>query len=133
MVLILLSVAATLVFGINVRQKDRLVMQEFGTSFCAYLQLARSAALAEGRTKLCLIDRETMQIFTPELGRSVRIPEGVAVRRVKPLRPDANGTERLMDFYMDGSSIGGEVELAYGENTGLIEVDPLLGQTRLRW
>lgn len=132
-VLILLAVAATLVFGINVRQKDRLVLQEFGTSFCAYLQLARSAALAEGRRKACLVDREAMQIFSPGLGRSVRIPEGAEIRRVNPLRPEGNGTERLMEYYMDGSSSGGEIELSYGENTGLIEVDPLLGQTRLRW
>ena len=132
-VLVLLAVAATLVFGLNVRQKDRLLLREFGTSFCAYLQLTRSAALGEGRRKLCLVDRGTMKIFSPGLDRSVRIPQGVEIRRMNPLRPEGNGTERIMEFYMDGSSSGGEVEVVYGEHAGRIEVDPLLGQTRLRW
>lgn len=131
--LILLSVAVTLVFGFNVRQKDRLVLQEFGTTLCAYLQLTRSSALAEGRRKVCLLDRESMDVFSPGLGRVVRIPEGVDIRRVNPLRTEGNGTERLMEYFMDGSSSGGEVELAYGENIGVIEVDPLLGRTRVRW
>lgn len=132
-VLALLGFAVTLVAGVNFRQKDRLLLQDFGTSLTAYLQLARSAALADGRRSVCLYVPDEARVFSPGLSRSLGVPDGVEVARRSPLPSRGEGEIRLMEFSMDGSSSGGEILIAYGEHTGVIAVDPLLGGVRVRW
>ena len=61
------------------------------------------------------------------------MPDGVEVARRPPFSETGNGSVRLMEFSMDGSSSGGDISIAYGEHAGLIEVDPLLGGARARW
>ena len=132
-VLVLLSVAVSLVAGVNFRQRDSVTLRDFGTSLTAFLQLARSAALADGRKSVCLLDVEERRVWSPGLTRSVPVPDGVTVERRPAFPETGNGSVRLMEFAMDGSSSGGGIAIAFGEHAGLIEVDPLLGGARARW
>jgi general secretion pathway protein H len=132
-VLVLLAVAVSLVSGVNLRQRDSLTVREFGTSLAAFLQLARSAALADGRKAVCLLDIEGRRVHSPGLERSVPVPPGVEVQRRPPFPGAGGGSVRLMEYFMDGSSSGGGIAIAMGEHAGLIEVDPLLGGVRVRW
>lgn len=132
-VLALLAIALTLVVGVNFRQSDRLLLQDFGTSLCAYFGLARSEALADGRREACFVDQESRKVFGSGLSTSLRIPDGVYLERRETLWSQSNGTLKLVEFFMDGSSSGGEIAISYKGYDGLVVVDPLLGQTRLAW
>lgn len=132
-VLVMLAAAVSLISGVNLRQRDSLVLRDFGTSLTAFFQLARSTALADGRKSVCLLDVAGRRVYSPGVGRSVSVPAGVDVARRPPFPGTDEENVRLMEFFMDGSSSGGAVAMAFGEHTGLIEVDPLLGGVRVRW
>ncbi len=132
-VLVMLAATVSLISGVNLRQRDSLVLRDFGTSLTAFFQLARSTALADGRKSVCLLDVAGRRVFSPGVGRSVPVPAGVDVARKPPFPGTGEENVRLMEFFMDGSSSGGTVAVAFGEHTGLIEVDPLLGGVRARW
>lgn len=126
-VLLLMALSASLVFGLNLRQRDSLALRDFGVSLGGYLQLARSTALAEGRPALCLLDREKRVISCSLLSRTLPLPRGMSVS-VDGF-PDAGASLPLMEYFMDGSALGGRLNLRYGEYAAAIEVDPLLGET----
>ena len=132
-VLLLLAIALTLVAGVNFRQSDRLKLQDFGTSLRAYFSLARSVALADGRRGACFVDQKSRKVFASGFGKSLRVPDGVNVERRETILPQSNGTLKLVEFFMDGSSSGGEIDLSYKGYEGLVIIDPLLGQTRIVW
>lgn len=132
-VLVMLAVTVSLVSGVNMRQRDSLTLRDFGTSLTAFLQLVRSAALADGRKSVCLVDVAGRRVHSPGLVRSVPVPAGVEVARRPAFPGTGDGDVRLMEFFMDGSSSGGGIAMSFGEHAGLIEVDPLLGGARVRW
>lgn len=130
-VLVLLAFSATLVFGLNLRQRDKFVLRDFGVSLGSYFQLVRSTALTQGRTGVCVLDLEAGQVISPITSRFLAVPVGLGIAR--PETQFEGGTEDalvLMEFYMDGSAAGGSVALEYKGYVGLIQVDPLLGEVR---
>lgn len=127
-----MSLSATLVFGVNFRQRDKAVLRDFGVSLGGYLQLARSMALTRGTPSRCLLDAGHVQCTL--VGKSLAIPEGVTVIDATGNDPQDGGEPRfIMEYYMDGSSSGGDIGLQYGSNTAGVSIDPLLGQTTYRF
>lgn len=124
-VLVLLALSASLVFGLNLRQRDSLVLRDFGLSLGAYLQLARSTALTQGRSSLCLL--EDSAVSCSLLSKTLPVPVGL--RLVSDLDPNENPPLLLMEYFMDGSALGGVISLTYKGHEALVDVDPLLGET----
>ena len=130
-VLVLLAFSATLVFGLNLRQRDKFVLRDFGVSLGSYLQLVRSTALTQVRTGTCVLDLESGQVFSPLSTRTLSVPQGLGIARPQAsFEPDAQDQLVLMEFFMDGSAAGGNIALEYKGYLGLIQVDPLLGEVR---
>ena len=130
-VLVLLAFSATLVFGLNLRQRDKFVLRDFGVSLGSYLQLVRSTALTQGRTGTCVLDLDTSRVLSPITSRILAVPVGLGIARPEaPFEPNAEDQLLLMEFYMDGSAAGGNIALEYKGYLGLIQVDPLLGEVR---
>lgn len=128
-VLVLLAFSATLVFGLNFRQRDKFVLRDFGVSLGSYLQLVRSTTLMQGRKGVCLLDLETGRVLSPITSRSLAVPAGLGIARPEiRFEPDQPDELVLMEFYMDGSAAGGNIALEYKGYVGLIQVDPLLGE-----
>ena len=125
-VLFLMALFASLVFGLNARQRDSLALRDFGVSLVAYLQLARSTALTEGRPAQCLLNRETGRIScTLSLPRGMQLAvDGIT---------DQSRNLLLMEYFMDGSALGGVLTLRYRDDAVRVEVDPLLGVTTFRF
>lgn len=130
-VLLLMALSVSLVFGTNLRQRDSLTLNDFGMSLGGYLQLARSTALTEGRSALCLLDREQRVVSCSLLSRTLPLPQGVHVITDNLHESDADPI--LMEYFMDGSAVGGRLILRYKEYSAVIEVDPLLGETTYRF
>ncbi len=130
-VLFLMALFASLVFGLNARQRDSLALRDFGVSLVAYLQLARSTALTEGRPAQCLLNRETGRISCTLLPRTLSLPRGMqlAVDGIT----DQSRNLLLMEYFMDGSALGGVLTLRYRDDAVRVEVDPLLGVTTFRF
>lgn len=126
-VLLLMALSASLVFGLNLRQRDSLTLRDFGVSLGGYLQLARSTALTEGRSAFCLLDREKRVISCSLLSKNLPLPQGVRV--VADGLPETDADLMLMEYFMDGSASGGRLILRFKESSASIEVDPLLGET----
>lgn len=131
-VLAIMSLSATLVFGVNFRQRDKAIIRDFGVSLGGYLQLSRSMALTKGVTARCLLDPVKGQVSSPLVNKSLAVPVGLKVRIGGPGEAPAEEVV-LMEYYMDGSSSGGDIDLEYGEYTAQVSIDPLLGQTMYRF
>lgn len=132
-VLVLLAFSATLVFGLNLRQRDKFLLRDFGVSLGSYLQLARSTALTQGRSGRCYLDVESGRIVCPIMPRSLAVPPGLGIALPGvTTEPTSDDRVLLMEFYMDGSASGGDIALEYREYSGLISVDPLLGEITYR-
>lgn len=125
-VLALLAFSTSLVFGLNVQQRDKFLLRDFGVSLGAYLQLTRSTALTQGRSGACFLDPDTGRVQSPILDRALTVPAGLGLA-APAMRAEGDGPVLLMEFYMDGSASGGEIALEYNGYSGLITVNPLLG------
>jgi len=131
-VLAIMALSATLVFGVNFRQRDKAVIRDFGVSLGGYLQLSRSMALTRGTTSRCILDPVRGEVNSTLVERSLAVPEGLEVRIGERGERDSGG-KVLMEYYMDGSASGGDIELEYGDYTARVSIDPLLGQTAYRF
>jgi general secretion pathway protein H len=133
-VLTIMALSATLVFGVNFRERDKAVIRDFGVSLGGFLQLSRSMALTRGVTTRCVLDAMRGQVNCTLVGKSLAIPEGMIVvdGRDEDAR-DVGEPRVLMEYYMDGSSSGGKIDLQYGDYTASVSIDPLLGETTYRF
>lgn len=133
-VLAIMALSATLVFGVNYRQLDKSVLRDFGVSLGGYLQLSRNVALTRGATSRCLLDVGQGLVNCTLLDRGLAIPEGVAVAGPQAKNEHGSGPPQvIMEYFMDGSSSGGEIGLEYGGYTASVSIDPLLGGTTYKF
>ena len=133
-VLAIMALSATLVFGVNFRERDKAVIRDFGVSLGGFLQLSRSTALTRGVTSRCFLDARRGQVNCTLVGKSLASPQGMTVVNVRDeARYDTGEPLVLMEYYMDGSSSGGKIDLQYGEYTARVSIDPLLGETTYRF
>lgn len=133
-VLAIMALSATLVFGVNFRQRDKAVLRDFGVSLGGYLQLSRSVALTRGTTSRCFLDAGKGRVNCTLLDKGLAIPDGMAVAGPQGKGPDGDGQPQvIMEYFMDGSSSGGDIGLEYGGHTARVSIDPLLGGTTYRF
>ena len=84
-----------------------------------------------GRPAQCLLNRETGHISCTLLPRTLSLPRGMqlAVDGIT----DQSRNLLLMEYFMDGSALGGVLTLRYRDDAVRVEVDPLLGVTTFRF
>ena len=133
-VLAIMALSASLVFGLNFRERDKAVLRNFGVSLGGYLQLSRSMSLTRGTMSRCVFDPAEGRVRSSLVERSLPVPEGVRLVLSGPAGTVPDQTPVILaEYYMDGSSGGAEIGLHYGGYVAEISIDPLLGGTTYRF
>ncbi len=124
-VLMIMSITAGLVFGINFRQKESVIIRSFSSELSRFMRLARSYALLDGLENLCTYHKNDGRIVELLRGKDITVPEEVELVFDGAVHADPFA---LGVFYPDGSVIMEDFAVKSLSHTYTPELDPLMGR-----
>ncbi len=123
-VLLIISVAGGLFFGMNFRQKEAIEARAFASELSQFMRTARSHAILEGRDNLCEYNPEAASVQETLRGKTIKAPQGVQL-----VFEDARDGESVFAiFFADGSMVVDDFVVTSGEFRLFPVVDPFLGR-----
>lgn len=94
----------------------------------ATIRLARDLAVSRGQTSELVIDHARGTYVVAGLSREREIPGGVSIRVYSAVGGRGAQANPSIQFYEDGTSSGGVLELSAGKDFFLLEVERLRGR-----
>ncbi len=123
-VLLIISVAGGLFFGMNFRQKEAIEARAFASELSQFMRTARSHAILEGRDNRCEYLPEAGTIQDELKGKKIKVPQGVQL----VFEDERDGDSVFAVFFADGTLVVDAFTVTSGEHRLSSEVDPFLGR-----
>ena len=129
-VVLLISLSASLVIGLNFRQSDSVRLSAASRELQAFLQLARSRAVFLGQENRCFYQAASRQITAQLAARPLVLPENVSLvfdDDQHDITSDPEAIKPLLHYYPDGSAAAPLFSLVNASKRIAVTIDPLLG------
>jgi general secretion pathway protein H len=131
-VLVIIGLAASLIPGFLLRENPSALLDRAAASVADGLRTVRSQAILENRENLFAVDVESRQFRAGAAAIPVQIGGAVALRLLSAESERSGATSGRIRFFPDGSSTGGRILLAQGDDRRAVEVDWLTGDILVR-
>ena len=111
-VLAIIGLLAAIILPAVPRSTSRARLEAYAVDMAALLKADRNAALRRHAAVATRVDAEARTVRSGATGRSVRVPDDVALQAVLASRCAGRPVDRAIDFFPSGMSCGGVIALA---------------------